>query len=429
MDYERIVSILKDKVKPALGCTEPVAVALAAARALEELSGELRVIDIRVSPNIFKNGMRVGIPGTREAGIPIAVALAAVCGRPALGLELLQDVDEACIVAAKKIMERQVITVELEENEANFYIQAVVKSDQGSARCVILNNHTNIVLVEKNGEVLFRKKPEEDESSDNDTAGVEKLGGLTLRQLREIIETIPYEMIAFLEEGAQMNMQMAHIGLKESSGLGLGAGLGKLIENGDLEDSLINRVRMFTAAATDARMAGVKMPVMSSAGSGNHGITAIIPPLMVCREMHLDREKLVRALGFSHLVTIFIKEFTGSLSPVCGCAIAAGIGACVSVAWLIGCNDEQIAGAINNMGGDLAGMVCDGAKGGCAFKLATASSEAILSAQLAKNDIFISDGEGIVGNGAETTIRNLGKLCVQGMENVDRKIIEVMQGR
>jgi len=169
--------------------------------------------------------------------------------------------------------------------------------------------------------------------------------------------------------------------------------------------------------------------VMSSAGSGNHGLTAILPVLLTCRELGSDNEKRVRALAFSHLVTIYIKEFTGSLSPICGCAIAAGIGASVAVAWLLGCNDDQIAGTINNMSGDLAGMVCDGAKGGCAFKLSTASGEAILSAKLAKNNIFISETEGIVGTGAESTIRNLGKLCVRGMDHVDKKIIEVMLGQ
>jgi len=424
MDFGKIVAILKDKVKPALGCTEPVAVALAVAVAQRETRGEIHEVSVRISPSIFKNGMRVGIPGTTETGIPIAVALALICGNPDNGLELFDDVNADCISAAHNLLQRDIIHVGLAEGHAGFYIDARVSAGADQARCIIRDQHTNIVLIEKNGQVLMQ------ESAHLDTAehapAVEKLGDLTIKQLRNIIESIPYDDIAFLIDGARMNMEMAEFGLREKSGLGLGAGLQALIEKGALENNLINRVRMHTSAATDARMAGVKMPVMSSAGSGNHGITAILPPLLTCREIGCDSEKLARALAFSHLVTIYIKEFTGSLSPICGCAIAAGIGASVSVAWLLGCSDDQIAGAINNMGGDLAGMFCDGAKGGCAFKLSTASGEAILCANLAKNDIFISDQEGIVSSGAETTIRNLGKLCVQGMANVDQKIIEVM---
>ncbi|MBW2592347.1 MAG: serine dehydratase subunit alpha family protein [Deltaproteobacteria bacterium] len=427
MDYNKIVSILKDRVRPALGCTEPVAAALAVARAYGEVKGDLKKVDVVVSPNIFKNGMLVGIPGTSESGIPFAVALSLVCGNPALGLELFDKVNDAYITAARAILDRGIITISLEETKASFYIEARVVTDQGSSRCIIRDHHTNIVRVEKNNAVIMEKTARAADA--NDHQAMDKLGALTIRQLRETIETIPFKKIAFLAEGADMNMKMAHVGLRDKPGLGLGAGLKALMDKGELEDNLVNRVRIYTSAATDARMAGVKLPVMSSAGSGNHGLTAILPVLLTCRELGSDNEKLVRALAFSHLVTIYIKEFTGNLSPICGCAIAAGIGASVAVAWLLGCNDDQIAGTINNMSGDLAGMVCDGAKGGCAFKLSTASGEAILSAKLAKNNIFISETEGIVGNGAESTIRNLGKLCVQGMDHVDKKIIEVMLGQ
>ena len=427
MDDDKIVAILKDKVKPALGCTEPVAVALAVATAYGEVKGAVKKVGVIVSPNIFKNGMRVGIPGTKKSGIPFAVALSLVCGDPDLGLELFDQVNDAYITAAETILARDIITINLEETKAPFYIEAEVVTDQGSSRCIIEDTHTNIVRVEKNNVVIMEKAARVAHTNNHHT--VANLGDLTIKQLRKTIETISFEKIAFLAQGADMNMKMAHVGLTEKSGLGLGAGMKALMDKGILEDNLINRVRIYTSGAADARMAGVKLPVMSSAGSGNHGLTAILPVFLTCEELGCDTEKLVRALAFSHLVTIYIKEFTGSLSPICGCAIAAGIGASVAVAWLLGCNDHQIAGTINNMSGDLAGMVCDGAKGGCAFKLSTASGEAILSAQLAKNNIFISETEGIVGNGAETTISNLGKLCVQGMDHVDKKIIEVMLGQ
>jgi L-cysteine desulfidase len=424
MDYNKIVGILKSNVRPALGCTEPVAVALAVAKAYSVVKGEIRKIKVIVSPNIFKNGMRVGIPGTNQIGIQFAVALSLVCGNPELGLELLEKVNDRYIDEAKAILGRELITISLEENKVPFYIEAIVHTDQGNSKCIIQDNHTNVTRVEKNGIVVMEKT--EQTSDEKIHQAVDKIGDLTIKQLREIIENIPFENIEFLLEGAIMNSKMADVGLRKKCGLGVGAGMKSLIEKKVLEDNLVNRVRVYTSAATDARMAGVKLPVMSSAGSGNHGLIAVIPVVLTCNDLGCSDEKLVRALAFSHLMTIYIKEFTGSLSPICGCAIAAGIGASVAVSWLLGCNDNQIAGTINNMGGDLAGMVCDGAKGGCAFKLSTASGEAIICAELAKNNIFISEVEGIVGNGAETTIRNLGKLCVQGMGQVDKKIIELM---
>jgi L-cysteine desulfidase len=429
MDHQKIIAILKDKVKPALGCTEPVAVALAAAVARRQAQGDLTAVTIRISPNIMKNAMRVGIPGTRESGIAFAVALALVCGNPDMGLELFDSVDDQAIQAAHALLGKNLIDVQLDQSPEPFFIEALVSSDTGNARCIIRESHTNIVLVEKNGVPILAQAPQSSETkpvTGELSKKVERLGDLSIGQLIDIIESIDPDSIRFLAQGAEMNMAMAQYGLAEKSGLGLGAGLKALMEKGELADNLINRVRVYAAAATDARMAGVKRPVMSSAGSGNHGITAILPPYLTSLELGCDADTMVRALALSHLITIYIKEFTGSLSPVCGCAIAAGIGASVSVAWLLGATRDQIAGTIQNMSGDLAGMVCDGAKGGCAFKLSTASGEAILCAMLAKNGIIISDRQGIVGVGAESTIRNLGSLCVQGMTHVDKNIIEAI---
>lgn len=252
---------------------------------------------------------------------------------------------------------------------------------------------------------------------------------MTLPELRKNIEELPLEDIAFLIAGVPMNYRMAKIGIENKLGLALGNAIKELMEEGQIEKNMVNTVKMYAAAAADARMAGLKMPVMSSAGSGNHGITAILPPYIVCQEKNYDEEKLIRALAFSHLVTIAIKEFSGPLSPVCGCAIAAGIGAAVSIAWLLNCDDKQIAGVINSMSGTLAGLLCDGAKGGCAFKLATAAGEAVLCALLAKKNVFIHNNQGIVSVCPETTIQNVGYICNQGMSGVDSTVIGVMLGK
>ncbi|MBK5239894.1 serine dehydratase subunit alpha family protein [Clostridium sp.] len=420
MDFNKIVDVLRNQVKPALGCTEPVAVAIAVSKAYKQIGGEVKSIEVKISPNIYKNGMRVGIPGTTEKGITFVAALAVVCGEPESEFEVLKNVNDIFIATAKRIVGDNKVKIKIEENKGKFFIEAVVISDRGEAKCIIKDSHTNIVYVEKNSLVVFEKN----ETIQNVDLG--KIGNLTIKELRNFIETVPFENIEFLLEGVKLNMKMAEIGLKNKSGAGLGSGIKDLMDSGILDKGILNEVRSATAAAADARMAGVNRPVMSSAGSGNHGITAIIPPCIICRHLGYDDEKLARALAFSHLITIYIKEYTGKLSPICGCSVAAGIGACVSVAWLIGCNDIQIVGAIKNMVGNITGMVCDGAKGGCAFKLSTASSEAILQAELAKNNTIISDFDGIVGNDAETSIKNLGELCMKGMGDIDGQIIEIM---
>lgn len=422
MKYERIIKVLKQQVKPALGCTEPVAVGIAVARAYREVKGEIEKITVKLSPNIFKNGMRVGIPGTSHSGIPFAIALASICGDSDLGLEVFKNVTLQDEKSAEKLLCKGIIDIGVDDTKDNFYIKADVKTDKGYGVCIIEGFHTNITYIEANGNILYKKEYESCSSKEE----LEKIGDLTIKELVEIIENIPYEDIKFLLDGEKLNMEIAAKGLEDGIGLGLGPGIKKLIEEGMLNNDLANTVRLYTAAASDARMAGVNMPVMSSAGSGNHGITAIIPPAIVCRTLGYDEEKLTRALALSHLVTVYIKEYTGRLSPVCGCGIAAGVGACASVAWLIGCDDKQIAGAIKNMIGNLAGLLCDGAKGGCAFKLSTASSEAVIQAYLAKNNIIISDYDGIVSSEAENTIKNLGKLCMEGLSGVDSKIIEIM---
>ena len=364
----------------------------------------------------------MGIPGTREYGIPFAVALALACGDASRGLEVFAAVDDAAVDRARNIAQSVPISVDVNDSEGSFYIRAEVSSSGGTAGCVIRNSHTNIERVEKDGRILVDQRQERSDAPQ--APGHDPiLKDLTIKQLRQEIEALPLEEIAFLIAGVPLNFRMAKVGL---AGLGLGAALGDLMEKGVLESNIVNKVRMHAAAAADARMAGLKMPVMSSAGSGNHGITAILPPYIVCRELNLDEEKLIRSLAFSHLMTIAIKEFSGALSPVCGCAIAAGIGAAVAVAWLLECNDEQIAGTINSMSGTLAGMLCDGAKGGCAFKLSTAAGEATLCALLAKQNVFITHGQGIVAVDAETTIQNVGLISTQGMQGVDNTVINVM---
>lgn len=422
---EKLLKSLINGVKPALGCTEPVAVGLATSKAYEAIKGEVKKIKVDVSANIFKNGMGVGIPGTKEIGLVFAAALGVTCGDASLGLEVFRKVDENTIKEAQELIDKNLVEVNLETEKGNFYIEAEVITENGTGRCITKDSHTNIVHVEANEKVLFEKESAKKESSFSN----DYLKDITLGDIRNFIENVSFDDIKFLLEGVKLNMDMAEVGLKEKSGPGLGAAMNLLMDEGVMQKDIINKARVYTSAACDARMAGINMPVMSSAGSGNHGITAIIPPTVICEHLDCGDEKLARTLAFSHLTTAYIKIFTGGLSPVCGCAVAAGIGASASITWVLGGSDEQIAGAIKNMVGTLAGMVCDGAKGGCAFKLSTASSEAIIQAKLAMNNVIIGDLDGIVSPDAEDTIKNLGHFCSAGMEPADREILKIMTNK
>ncbi len=420
-----LLEVLKNGVRPALGCTEPVAVGLATAKAFEVVKGQIEHIEVSVSPNIYKNGMGVGIPGTKEIGLAFAAALGITCGDANLGFEVFRNVDDNSVSKAEKLILARKVKIDLEVNEGNFYIKAIVKTSNGEGICIIRDTHINIVFVSANNKIIFEKQEDNIVSETNVS---ENLGDVTLIDIRNYVENVPFSDIEFMLEGVKLNMDIAQVGLEEKSGPGLGAAMDALMSEGVMQKDVINQARIMTAAACDARMAGINMPVMSSAGSGNHGITAIIPPTVLCEFMGYDDEKLARTLAFSHLTTAYIKVYTGGLSPVCGCAVAAGIGASASITWALGGNNIQIGGAIKNMVGALAGMVCDGAKGGCAFKLSTASSEAIIQAKLAMANVFINDTDGIVDPVAEQTIKNLGKFCIEGMKSADSEIIHIMMG-
>ena len=423
MDYNsNLLETLIDGVKPALGCTEPVAVGIATAKAFESLDGQVESIRVEVSPNIYKNGMGVGIPGTSKIGLEFAAALGVTCGDASLGLEVFKGVDKNSKEKADKLLESGKVQLVLEDGKGNFFIEAVVETENGKGICRIKESHTNIVYVEKNGKVLLEEEVEKDTKKN----GNGYLKEIKLQDIKNFVEEVSFSDIKFLLEGVKVNMDIAKVGLEEKPGPGLGFAMDLLMEEGVMQKDVINRARVLTSAACDARMSGKNMPVMSSAGSGNQGITAIIPPAVMCEHLDCDDEKLARSLAFSHLTTAYIKAFTGNLSPVCACAVAAGIGASASIVWMLDGSINQIGGAIRNMVATLTGMVCDGAKGGCAFKLSTASSEAIIQAKLAMADVVVGGNDGIVSPDADKTIKNLGRFCSEGMKDLDKEIIDIM---
>ncbi|GAA0727886.1 L-serine ammonia-lyase, iron-sulfur-dependent, subunit alpha [Clostridium malenominatum] len=423
MDNNLIIEILKAGVAPALGCTEPGAVAYGVARAKEILNGEVKELNIWVDRNILKNGMDVGIPGTKEKGIIFAAALALICGKSDYKLEVLKDSSDKDIEEAYKLVDKKIIKINLEESISGLYIKIIAKGEEGEATVVIKDNHLNIISEEKNGKQLKSdniKGKDTQEVKNNNIEIKHRIKEFTINQLIDFADTVDYEDIIFINEGIDMNMRMAFIGANEDLGIGMGRLLKK--EAKDLE----SLAKALTAAASEARMSGYPLPVMSSAGSGNHGLVTILPISIFGDEKGLDKELIVRAVTLSHLITAYVKVHTGALSAVCGCGVAAGVGCAAGLTYLMGGNREQIKGSIKNMIAGLTGMICDGAKIGCSYKLSISVASAMEAAKLALNNLFIPSDNGILTDSAEETIKNLGKVSVEGMNNTDNVILEVM---
>lgn len=421
---KQLIDILKAEVKPALGCTEPVAVALACAKAKELLGEEVVKNTILVSPNVYKNGMCVGIPGTDRLGLKISAALGFIGGHSENGLRVLETLTPEEVKIAEKYMDENPISISPADTKEKVYIEVTLQGKTRTSKVAIRTKHDNFVYLEANGAVLLNEEPQTENAVSAPQENI--MDTITIKELVKNIEALELKDIEFLLEGISMNEEIANYGLQQKTGIGVGYGIKKSMEDGLLGDDLMNYAMMITAAASDARMAGVKMPVMSSNGSGNHGITAILPIVAYNKKFPQTDEKLAKALAISHLVTAYVKNYTGRLSAVCGCGVAASTGATAGVSWLMSGNERQIEGAIENMIANLSGMICDGAKAGCALKLASAASAAIQSAIIAKHECFVPPMNGIVGAKVEQSIQNLGRVSDKGMTVTDEVIINVM---
>ena len=430
-----IIELIRKEVKPALGCTEPIAVALAVAKAMEIIEDrcdytgsdwrmkEGYTLDIEVSGNILKNGMGVGIPGTGMVGLHIASALGAVCGKSKYGLEVLSDLDQASIEQAKKMVEVEAVKIGLAETDLKLYVKASVLSDGHKASAVIAGDHDNIVETSFDEEVLTSSQKKADgEVKETKTTLDYKL---TVKEIYEFASTVAYEDIEFILESRTLNLALAHEGLKGTYGLKVGYAIG-LSENREVfGGDFLCYAMSLTAAASDARMAGCTLAAMSNSGSGNQGITVTMPVIAYSLRYGTSDEELARALVLSHLVAIHIKGYLGKLSALCGCVIASTGSAC-GLVYLRGGDYEQICAAIKNMIGNITGMVCDGAKVGCAMKVASGVSSALQSAVLAREGICISEHDGIIEKDIEKTVQNLGRIGSIGMQNTDNMILDIM---
>ncbi|WP_066496385.1 serine dehydratase subunit alpha family protein [Abyssisolibacter fermentans] len=420
MTNQEILKLLKREVVPALGCTEPIAVALAAAKASEELKNRPESVEVYVSANILKNGMGVGVPGTGMTGLYIATALGCIGGKSEKELEVLSDVTQQDVEDAKKMVKDNKIKVNLKDIKEKLYIEVIAKENDNYAKVVIRKQHSNIVLVEFNDKVIYKI----DEEPENVKADNSKLK-LTVDEIYNFALSVDIEDVKFLLDGAKMNKDLADEALNNNYGLQVGKTILKGIESGFYSDDIQSYAKALTAAAADARMSGCMHAVMSNSGSGNQGITVSLPVYAVALKLNADEEKTIRALTISNLIAIHIKTYLGRLSALCGCVVASTGSSC-GITYLLGGELKNIKYSIKNMIGDISGMVCDGAKCGCALKVSTGVSSAIQSAMLAINDIEISYHDGIVDDDVENTIKNLCMLGIEGMNNADKVMLDIM---
>lgn len=447
MKKERVLEIIElihKEVKPALGCTEPVAVALAVARSCEALRAaddNFERLDVEVSANILKNGMGVGIPGTGMTGLHIASALGAACGKSDYKLEVLKDLDDEAIDRAKAVMAEGRVRIRLADTPVKLFIRASAIGSRHTAATVIRDDHDAIVSVELDGKDILHGNPaagasgtaahlagnaREDGQPEGEGAGKTTLDyKLTVKEILAFAREAEFSDIAFILDSVKLNKALSEEGLRGDYGLKVGRTIAEKSKDGVFGSSVLTHAMAVTAAASDARMAGCTLPAMSNSGSGNQGITVTMPVIAVAEKTGASEEQLARALALSHLVAIHIKGYLGKLSALCGCVIASTGSSC-GIVYLNGGSYEQVCAAIKNMIGNITGMVCDGAKVGCALKVASGVSSSVQSAVLALQDICISSNDGIIEDDIEKTIANLGRIGSVGMRNTDDMILDIM---
>lgn len=420
MREEQMLQILKNELAPALGCTEPVAIAYAAAKARAVLGKQPSCARISVSRNILKNAMGVGIPGTDMVGLEMAAALGVIGGNSDAVLEVLADITPEQIALSESFA-KDCVSVVQKDTEKKLYIEVLLESDEDSSLVIIEDSHTNITRIMRGGECLY------DQSSCNIAATEEDDKEiLSVKNIYEFITDVDPAKLHFLNDCIRMNWEISQAGLNGQYGLGVGKHIYDSIRAADKTEDLQNYITAAAAAAADMRMSGGTKPVMTICGSGNQGITATLPVIAAAVAEKAGEEQLYRALALSCLITIHVKQFIGKLSPICGCGMGSSIGVCSALTYLQGGGLHQIEDAIKNMIADVSGIICDGAKAGCALKIATVTASAYQCSLLALRNSGAGALDGIVTADVENSIRNLGELGNRGMAEADRVILDMM---
>lgn len=423
-ESKRIIDLVKREVIPAIGCTEPIAVALCTAKAAEALGRTPEKIEVMLSANILKNAMGVGIPGTGMIGLPIAVVLGALIGRSDYMLEVLRDVTPEAVERGKQYIAEKRISIDLKEGiTEKLYIEVIASAGSDSATAIIEAGHTNFVYISRNGEVKLNNRVRS--VSDNTVADEPEL---TLAKVWEFAMTTPLDEIRFILDTRRINRAAAEQSFTGSYGHSVGRTLHCERQRKVMGDSIFSRILSYTAGACDARMAGACIPVMSNSGSGNQGIAATIPVTVYAEETFASEEQTIRALMLSHLTVIYIKQSLGRLSALCGCVVAATGSSC-GITYLMGGGYKQVVATIKNMIANLTGMICDGAKPSCAMKLTSGVSTAVICSMMAMEGQEVTSVEGIIDEDIDKSIRNLTDIGRDGMNETDRIILRIMTSK
>ena len=422
--WDRFISIMRADVIPATGCTEPVSLAFAAAVAAKHLGQPVERIEAKVSANLMKNGMGVMVPGTGRTGLYIAAATGALGGNSDKGLEVLEGIGSDHIAAAKEMVDSGKVTIAVAAVKNILYAEAIVWHGKHFVKAAIADSHTNLVCIEEDGVPVLQASSATVDKTEEKNAFLQSC---TTREIYDFAVQADYESICFIKNAAEINDRLSEEGLTGKYGLTLASALKDKIARGFIGEDLQSKVTIATVAASDARMGGARFPAMTNSGSGNQGITATEPVCVVARHIGATEETLVRALAMSHMMAIYIHSHLPKLSALCAVATAA-MGAAAGMAWLL---DEKhrfdaVSNALSTMTGDLIGMACDGAANSCAMKVGTAVTSAFRAVMLALDNIRITGDEGLVANGVDESIRNIGKLACIGMKQTDVEILNIM---
>lgn len=418
---DKIISLINREVVPAIGCTEPMAVALATARATEALGSRPAKITALLSANILKNAMGVGIPGTGMIGLPIAIALGALIGKSEYQLEVLRDMTPEALEKGKAYIDEKRIDIKLKENiSEKLYIEIICNDEQGrEAKAIISGGHTRFVFVSSPTDVLLDLKSGATADTDDDDIQ------LCMRMVYDFATTAPLDEIRFILKTKEYNMNAARKAILGNYGHNLGKTIDRPLAQGIFGKSIFSHIIARTASACDARMGGALIPVMSNSGSGNQGICATNPVAVYAKENENTEEELIRALTLSHLTAIYIKQSLGKLSALCGCVVAS-IGSSCGITYLMGGDYDHICNSVKNMIANLTGMICDGAKPSCALKISSGVSTAILSALLSMEGKCVSSAEGIIDDDVDRSIHNLTSIGADAMRVTDDMVLNIM---
>ena len=421
---EQIIALMKREVVPAVGCTEPMAVALCVSRATEELGYIPEKITVLLSANILKNAMGVGIPGTGMIGLPIAIALGAIVGKSEYKLEVLKDITPEALQQGKQFINEERIDIQLKQDCCDkLYVEAICEGGGHTSSAVIQGSHTCFVRTSYDDTIMLID-PMPDDFVGDDGNDIK----LNLRLVYDFAMQAPVDEIRFILETRDYNLKAAQESLKGNYGHCLGKTMDRPLSHGIFGNTIFSRILSKTALATDARMGGALIPVMSNSGSGNQGICATNPVSVYAMENENTEEETVRALTLSHLTAIYIKQSLGKLSALCGCVVAS-IGSSCGITYLMGGDFDRICYAVKNMIANLTGMICDGAKPSCALKIASGVSTALLSAVLAMEGRHVTSAEGIIDDDVDRSIRNLTVIGADAMCATDQMVLDIMTSK